>query len=364
MGAMDELIDAAALQRLRNQLQAASDIDFPAVARAASEVDGLKLRQRVDLVAAALIDDLPSVYGDAATIVRAALADPAFAGWTIWPIGEAMTALALGSEIDTDFEDGLAMMADLTPRLSSEFAIRPFLGRDLDRSLAVIGTWPEHDDPHVRRLASEGTRSYLPWAIRVPELLVRRECTVPILDSLYRDDDEVVRRSVANHLNDLSRHAPDVVVSTAARWTAAPDANTAKVVRHALRTLIKRGLPEALALQGFAPAEVAVRNLRVTPDIVELPGEVEFAFDLTNTGAVTTDVAIDYVVHFRKKNGSLAAKVFKLTTRTLDPGETVTLSKRHGLRQMTTRVHHAGEHELELQINGQRHGRAVFDVVV
>ena len=147
MGAMDELIDAAALQRLRNQLQAASDIDFPAVARAASEVDGLKLRQRVDLVAAALIDDLPSVYGDAATIVRAALADPAFAGWTIWPIGEAMTALALGSEIDTDFEDGLAMMADLTPRLSSEFAIRPFLVRDLDRSLEVIETWTEIRSP-------------------------------------------------------------------------------------------------------------------------------------------------------------------------------------------------------------------------
>ena len=101
MGAMDELIDASALERLRNQLRTASDTAFPAVARAATEVDGLKLRQRVDLVAAALIDDLPSVYGDAATIVRSALSDPEFSGWTIWPVGEAMTVLALASEIGT-----------------------------------------------------------------------------------------------------------------------------------------------------------------------------------------------------------------------------------------------------------------------
>lgn len=364
MGAMDELINAEAIGRLRRQLRAAGSGLFPALGRVATEVDGLKLRQRVDLVAAALIDDFPSTYVEAADVVRSSLDDPTFAGWTIWPVGEAMTALALASESPDDFEDGLAMMADLTPRLSSEFAIRPFLLRDLDRSLTVIETWTDHPDPHVRRLASEGTRPYLPWAIRVPEIIQRPDCTERILDALYRDEDEVVRRSVANHLNDLSRHAPGVVVATAARWAAGPDANTDWVVRHALRTLVKRGVPEALALQGFGPAEVAIENLRVAPAIVELPGEVEFVFDLTNTGAATTDVAVDYVVHFRKKNGSLAAKVFKLTTRTLNPGETVTLSKRHALRQMTTRVHHAGTHELELQVNGQRHGRAVFDVVV
>jgi len=361
---MDELIDLAAVERLRGQLETAAGRELPSLRRAGRAVDGLKLRARVDVVAAALLEDLPSSFGAASALVRAALVDPGFTGWTIWPVGEAMTSLALASPVETDFEDGLVVLAELTPRLSSEFAIRPFLAADLDRSLRAVRPWTSSDDPHVRRLASEGTRPYLPWATRVRDIVARPECTVAILDDLYRDPDEVVRRSVANHLNDLSRHAPDVVVETAARWLGVPDENTAWVVRHALRTLIKRGDPDALALLGFRAAVVAVDALVVEPAVAELPGEVTISFAVTNTGDAAADLAVDYVVHYRKANGSLAPKVFKLATRTLEAGETVELTKRHALRQMTTRVHHAGRHEVEVQVNGQRHGRAGFDVVV
>lgn len=359
---MDELIDAAAISRSRRMLRNASSLPFAALGRSAKEVDGLNLRSRVDLVAAALLADLPDSYADAAVIVRAALADPAFEGWIIWPVGEAMTTLALAAG-DEAFDDGLAMMADLTPRFSSEFAIRRFLSTDLDRALPTVASWTQHADPHVRRLASEGTRSYLPWAIRVKELVDRPECTIGILDNLAHDEDEVVRRSVANHLNDLSRHAAALVVETATRWSATPDHNTTRLVRHGLRTLIKRGDPGALELQGFAPVEVAVGAVTVAPAVVALPGDVTLEFDLTNHGPADANVAVDYVIHFRKKNGSLAGKVFKLATRTLASGETVTFTKRHALRQMTTRVHYSGVHEVELQINGRRHGHATFDVV-
>jgi len=361
---MDELIDAEALAGLRRRLTEASGRGFDELGRAATRVDGMKLRSRVDVVAAALVDDLPDTYGDAAALVRSALDDPDFAGWTIWPVGEAMARLALASDRADDFDDGLVLLADLTPRLSSEFAIRGFLARDLDRSLDVIATWTDHPDPHVRRLASEGTRPYLPWAVRVKAIIDRPDCTIRLLDALYRDDDEVVRRSVANHLNDLSRHAPDLLIETATRWCSNPDVTTDRVVRQGLRTLVKRGDHRALALLGFGPAAIEVGDLRVSPPHVFLPGEVELSFAVTNVGDAATELAIDYVIHFRKKNGSLAPKVFKLATRRLAVGETATISKRHALRQMTTRVHHAGRHELELQINGERYGRAEFDVTV
>ena len=61
---------------------------------------------------------------------------------------------------------------------------------------------------------------------------------------------------------------------------------------------------------------------------------------------------------------SVAEKVFKLTTVTLQPGESVSITKRHALRQMTTRVHYAGTHSLELQVNGRRHTRTDFDVLL
>jgi 3-methyladenine DNA glycosylase AlkC len=309
-----------------------------------------------------LIEVLPPEYAPAAGTVRGVLADPSFAGWAVWPVGETVTTLALADGGTGAFDDALALMAELTPRLTSEFPIRRLLEADLDRALPLVLAWTGHPDEHVRRLASEGTRAYLPWAIRVRALLADPSATVPIIDALFRDPSDYVRRSVANHLNDLSRHAPDVVVATAARWLADPAPTTPSVVRRGLRTLIKKGHPGALALLGFAAVEVTVAAPELDESVVELPGELAFSFTVTNGGTAPTDVAVDYLVHYVKSDGRLAAKVFKLATRHLSPGETASFAKRHALRQMTTRVHHPGTHALEVQVNGRRYGRTEFEV--
>jgi 3-methyladenine DNA glycosylase AlkC len=273
-------------------------------------------------------------------------------------VTEATTTLALAPADPAAFADGLGLLAELTPRLTGEFAIRRFLAADLGGALDVITTWTNHPDPHVRRLASEGTRPYLPWAVRVPALLARPDATVPILDALHRDDSEYVRRSVANHLNDLSRHAPDLVVERAKAWTDGSDVPWG--VRHGTRTLVKKGHPATLALLGFAPVAVTVTDLELDTNDVTLPGAVGLTASIRNDGPEPARLAIDYVVHYVKADGRLAPKVFKLTTRTLDPGESVTVATRHALRQMTTRVHHPGQHAVELQVNGQRYGHATF----
>jgi 3-methyladenine DNA glycosylase AlkC len=325
-------------------------------------LEALSLRERTDLVSAALVEALPADYPTAAAIVRGLLADPAFRGWGVWPVGETVTTLALADGSTGAFDDALALMAELTPRLTSEFPIRRLLEADLGGALPIILTWTRHPDEHVRRLASEGTRAYLPWAIRVRALLADPAATVPIIDALYRDPSDYVRRSVANHLNDLSRHAPDVVVATAARWLADPASSTSAVLRRGLRTLIKKGHPAALALLGFAAVEVMVAAPELDKSVVELPCELGFSFTVTNGGTVATDVAVDYLVHYVKSDRRLAAKVFKLATRHLSPGETASFAKRHAFRQMTTRVHYPGTHAIEVQVNGQRYGRTEFEV--
>lgn len=331
---------------------------------AASLLGDLNLRARTDLVAQALQEDIRSVpaaeYPTAAGSFRAALRFPEFTGWILWPVSEAAAALAVGSGAGEDLDDALALMAELTPRLTSEFAVRPLLRHDLDRALAAALDWTSHPDEHVRRLASEGTRPYLPWAVRVPGLVERPGATLPVLNALYRDPSEYVRRSVANHLNDLARHAPGAVVAMAKEWLSAPDGNTGWVVRHGLRTLVKKGHPEALALLGFTPAQIVVAGPRLDRTELTLPGEVTFTFEIANTGPQPVRLAVDYLVHYRKANGSQSAKVFKASTLTLAPGESRSLSKRHAFKQMTTRVHHPGVHALELQINGAVHGRAEF----
>ena len=366
---MNELINGQGVKTLAEILaSAAAGTQWPGLAQAATTLNGLSLRGRTDSVSEALLDDLhrqpQSGYATAAGVFRSALDDPGFTGWILWPVSEAAVTLALESGTAPDFADCLALLAQLTPRLSGEFAIRRLLAHDHEAALRAILEWTGHPDEHVRRLASEGTRAYLPWAVRVPALIQRPEATLPILDALYRDPAEYVRRSVANHLNDLARHAPDIVVATADRWLAAPDANTVRVVRHGLRTLVKKAHPGALALQGFAPASVVVTELRLDRQVVAMPADLRFEFDISNAGSEDARLAVDYAVHYRKANGSQSVKVFKLAALTLAAGETRTLAKRHPFRPVSTRVHHPGTHALELQVNGIRHGRADFQVEI
>ncbi|HEY9267459.1 MAG TPA: DNA alkylation repair protein, partial [Mycobacterium sp.] len=239
------------------------------------------------------------------------------------------------------------------------------LRHDVDRALEIIGAWPGSPDAAVRRLASEGTRPYLPWAVRVPPLTARPGVTVPILDALYRDTDPAVRRSVANHLNDLSRDHADLVVDAARRWVAAPapDGSTPALVRHGLRTLVKRGNPDALGLLGFAAATVAVEGPVVDVAAVPFGGRVRFSATIANDGDEPARLAIDYAVHHRKANGGQAAKVFKLTTRTLAPGERITVSKEHSLRPITTRRYYPGLHAVDIRVNGIASERACFELL-
>jgi 3-methyladenine DNA glycosylase AlkC len=350
----DELLGAAVARTLTRSLQeAAPGNPFDATAHAAERLDGLALRERADLLRDAVLEDVPGDYATLAGVVRTAQAsDPAFTGWLIWPVTSAVAARGVEEGTTDAFDDAMRLLAELTERLTAEFAIRTLLRHDLDRALAIVLDWTTSDNEHVRRLASEGTRPYLPWAVRVREIVANPGVTVPILDALYRDPSEYVRRSVANHLNDLSRDDPELVVATANRWLAEPHASTPALVRHALRTLVKRGNPGALAALGFGAATTEVEGFGLESAHVPFGGTVRFVATVRNTGADTARLAIDYVVHHQKANGSQTTKTFKLTTTELAPGEHILLSREHSFRAITTRRYHPGAHGIALQVNG------------
>jgi 3-methyladenine DNA glycosylase AlkC len=361
----DELLGVPAARALIAAISAAvPDVELPSLRAAADSLGPLSLRERSDLLRDALLADLPGDYDRVAGTIRTAAAGALpFHGWLIWPVTTAVATKAVEAGTDAAFDDGMRLLAELTPRLTAEFAIRPLLVHDLARAMPIVLGWTTSVDAAVRRLASEGTRPFLPWAIRVPGILAEPTATLPVLHALYRDEDEVVRRSVANHLNDLSRQHPELVVTTTAAWLAEPDGNTDRVVRHALRTLVKKGHPEALAQLGFHPAEVTVTGPALDETEVTFGGTIRFAVGIRNTGPEPTRLAIDYVVHHQKANGTLTGKTFKLSTVTLAPGEDLRLTRSHSFRAITTRRYHAGLHALEVQVNGVVSGRAEFTLL-
>lgn len=338
-------------------------------------LEGLELKQRVMQLRDALATTLPADFPQACDIIEAALApagDSArvgdmvrtgegLAGWAIWPLTEYVALCGLGQP-----ERALLALHALTQRSSSEFALRPFLLQHPRLTLATLKRWSRDPSLHVRRLVSEGSRPRLPWGLRLHNVVADPSLTLPLLDVLCNDDSDYVRKSVANHLNDISRDHPDLAVATAQKWLdkkrpATQQLRVQKLVQHGLRTLIKQGHTGALACAGFDhAAELSVQVAVLKRKTVRSGEALAFSVTLHNPQATPARVSLDYAVHFLRANGTHSAKIFKWRKLTLAPGERQTLNSQHAFVPVTTRAHYAGEHWLDVRVNGIAHGAQRF----
>jgi len=260
-----------------------------------------------------------------------------------------------------DWEASIPALEAFTQQVSAEFAIRPFIVRYPERTLAKMLEWAGHEHPGVRRLASEGCRPRLPWAMALPALKADPSPILPILEHLKDDESESVRRSVANNLNDISKDNPAVVIKVLRRWQADGTEEIQRITNRALRTLLKKGHPEALELLGYpSDPAIVVRDLAVEPADISMGGKVTFSFEIESLGDRPQNLMIDYVMHFMKANGKLAPKVFKLAKKALQPGQVLRIIKSFTFAPITTRKYYPGEHAIEPKINGKLFGRVGF----
>lgn len=330
------------------------------VALASDNMDRLELMQRSQQIRSALEATLPRAFAAAAATLGASLPQdgkPGLTGWMLLPVSQYIAARGLA-----DFDLSLDLLQRLTPHFTAEFGIRPFIDLDQDRALATILPWTRHPDQHVRRLASEGTRPRLPWAMRLPKLVRDPAPILPILTALIDDDADYVRRSVANSLNDIAKDHPDLVAQFVATHVAGASVERQRLLRHASRTLLKQGHAAALANFGFAAASDITCGLAVLNDTVTFGDTLGFEILVGNAGDAPISLMIDYAIHHRKADGLLSPKVFKWKTVTLAPGDSATLRKLHAIRPITTRRYYPGGHEVAVLINGEEAARAAFQL--
>ncbi|MGP9724272.1 DNA alkylation repair protein [Corynebacterium sp. AOP40-9SA-29] len=325
-------------------------------------LDDLELKARSAQIAAALATTLPA--SDAADVVRRVLrasddgTATALPEWAGMPVND-YVAMAMLEQPDV----ALPLLADLTSHHTAEFAIRPFILNHYETTMAHLRSWVDSPDEHVRRLVSEGTRPRLPWAGRLPQFIADPSDALELLEGLVNDDSLYVRRSVANHLNDIAKDHPETALETARRWAEASTQGDF-VVRHSLRTLIKAGDPRALAILGFDPdAPVELLELSCSPSTLAIGEATTLSFtlradaagapDTSDAAPAPTRAAVDYVVHYQGARGPKAGKVFKLAVRDLPPGEPVQFSRRHAFAHVSIRTIHPGPHRIEVQVNGR-----------
>lgn len=307
----------------------------------------LAFKQRVRRISTSLGSYLPREFDMAATELERLA--PEFTG---------LAGIVFPDYIELygdDWDRALLALERLTPYSTAEFAVRRFLLTDQDRYLQQALLWSTSDDEHVRRLASEGTRPRLPWGQAIPSLIADPRPVLPLLDALAADRSLYVRKSVANHLNDITKTHPELVIERLDQLGNNP--RTDWVLRHASRTLLKQGHPDVLKAFGLVTrGTVTVDDLTVTPSL-PIGGELTFTFGLTTTEAqiLRLEYAIDYV-----KQRKISRKVFRISERLVDGPETFT--KRQSFRNLTTRVHYPGTHRVTILINGQAYATAMFEV--
>lgn len=323
-----------------------------------SVLEGLEertLMQRLHQCAVAVDTALPGSFREKVEVLRS-LAPKIEHGFVAIFLSDFVASFGLH-----DFDFSLESLREFTKHGSAEFAVRPFIMADQKRALKTMHRWAEDECEHVRRLASEGSRPRLPWGMRLPSLVADPTPAAPILEALKGDEALYVRKSVANHLNDITKDHPDWVVERLEGWDLRDDRQS-WIAKHACRTLIKRGHPRALQLFGFAEGADVEAMLTLSLTSLSLGQRLGLSATVTSTSRKPQRLVIDYVIHYVKASGGSAAKVFKWTEMELKGGEKLELSKTQVIRDFTTRKHYPGNHKVELQINGQRVASAAFDL--
>ncbi len=334
-------------------------------------LDDLEMKARAMQLCAALEATLPADFEQAAVIIEASLAptrddedlaalrsgDAGLAGWVVWPLTEFVARRGLAEP-----KRALRALHALTQRFTAEWAIRPFIEAHPDLAFSTLAVWTRDPSAHVRRLVSEGSRPRLPWGAQLKGLIEDPSPTLPLLRVLQDDPSAYVRRSVANHLNDIAKDHPALIVD----WlkTYLPDAPPPRraLLKHASRTLIKQGHSQVLQAWGLGRPLRGTATLRLTPKRLSVGASFEMQVTIDSSAARAQTLLIDYAVHHVKADGRRTPKVFKGWTAELPAQGRITLTKRHSMRAVTTRRYHPGRHEVDLHINGGVCASAFFDL--
>ena len=261
------------------------------------------------------------------------------------------------------FDTSMKTMEVVTTFTSCEFAVRPFFKQYPEEMLQQMLLWSKHDNVHLRRLASEGSRPKLPWGEALISFVADPTPLLPILQNLKNDTSEYVRRSVANNLNDISKTHPQLVLQVSKEWSGGSN-ETNQLVKHALRSLLKAGNQEALNTIGIeANQEIIPTNFSLLTDKINLGSKLHFSFSIQNHSSKSCMVRLEYRLYFKRMNKEMRTKVFKISEKLIISNQIVDFQRHYSFHPITTRKYYPGSHAIELIVNGVASNYTSFELI-
>ncbi len=337
------------------------------------EWENRELKQRVAHITTVLKKFLPENYKDAIVKILELLdyVEKTQPDFSIIDDTKFGLTLEYGAILDNyveqygldDYETSVKAIEKITQFTSCEFVTHPFIIKYPDQMMAQMLAWSKHEHWGVRRLASEGCRPRLPWAMALPNLKKDPAPIIPILENLKNDPARSVRLSVANNLNDIAKDNPEIVIDLAKKWHG-KSKEIDWVIKHGCRTLLKQGNPEILELFGLGSAEnINIEDFQIVTLVVKVGNSLEFSFKLVNNNHEKNKIRLEYGLYYQKANGALSRKVCKISEKEYAENSITYITRKHSFKVVTTRKFHPGLHQVAVIINGNEFEKHDFELV-
>jgi len=316
--------------------------------------DKKELKQRMRHISVCLHAVLPSDYKKSIELLRKAVVHSKGFLAMIFPDYVEVYGL-------DDYETSISALELFTQHGSSEFAIRHFIVKYPKKVMPQMVKWARHKNHHVRRLASEGSRPRLPWAIGLPEFKKNPAEVLKVLEILKNDESEYVRKSVANNLNDISKDNPDIAFQIAKKWFG-KNPETDWIIKHGMRGLLKKGNVKTLKLFGFEGAVgIKISDLKFDKDKIKVGEKIIFSFKMQTDKE--QKIRLEYTIDFITSSGKNSRKIFKITENVYGKGRIYKFNKSHSFKDLTVRKHFKGSHTLAIIINGEKLADKKFEII-
>lgn len=321
------------------------------------ELENLELKQRMRLISSKIKDCFQGDYKENIKILKLVKED-FFKEKTT-----SLQAMILADFVEVyglnDFDISMSALETFTIDSSSEFAVREFILKDEQKAMEYFYKWVKNSNEHIRRLASEGCRPRLPWAIALPSFKKDPALIFPILNELKNDDSLYVRRSVANNLNDISKDNPNLVISFI-KENIGFSKQCDSMLKHAARTLLKKGDIQVLEVFGYKKIDDLVLNNFVIDSEVFVGEYLNFSFELENKSKAKLGLLrLEYEVDFQMANDKRSKKIYMISQSDINTSKK-TVNKKHSFKIITTRKYYIGTHFITLIVNGVKIGRKEF----
>ncbi|RXJ90469.1 DNA alkylation repair protein [Arcobacter sp. CECT 8983] len=301
----------------------------------------LELKMRMRHIAVTLNTFLPLSYKEQLEILKPTSHD--FSGFDAMFFQDFVEVYGL-----EDFQNSMEALEVFTLDSSSEFAIRQFILNCEDETMSQMKLWAKSSNEHIRRLASEGCRPRLPWAVALPKFKKDPTKVFEIIELLKNDKSKYVQKSVANNLNDISKDNPKLVIEFI-KTNLGKTKELDWICKHAARTLLKKADKEVLCLFGYINnSHVEVENF-ICDKSLKMGENLNFSFDIKSNQELGK-LRIEYAIIYKKAKDKSSRKLFLISQNEIKT-KTKSFSKRQSFKNMTTRRHYKGEHQIEIIIN-------------